>query len=40
MGFPVSAIVANLYMEFFDELTLESAPTKPVLWKRYVDGTF
>ena len=29
MGSPVSAVVADLYMEFFEELALRTAPTKP-----------
>ncbi len=40
MGSRVSAVVANLYMDFFEEEDLNSAPVKPVLWKRYVDDTF
>ena len=39
MGSPVSAVVANLYMEFFEELELQSAPSRPRFWKRYVDDT-
>ena len=29
-------MVANLYMEFFEEMAL----TRPRLWKRYIDDTF
>ncbi len=39
IGSPVSAVVASLYMEFFEEEDLNSAPVKLVLWKRYVDNT-
>ena len=34
MGSPVSAVVANLYMELFEELALDTVPTRPRLWKR------
>ena len=33
-------MVANFYMEFFEELGLETVLTRPRLWKRYVDDTF
>ena len=39
MGSPVYAVIANLYMEFFEELALESAPSRPRSWKWYVDDT-
>ena len=40
MGSPVSAIVANLYMEYFEELALKSALLAPRIWRRFVDDTF
>ncbi|XP_072165865.1 uncharacterized protein [Diadema setosum] len=42
MGSPVSAVVANMYMEAFEEQALEECPpeTTPTIWKRYVDDTF
>ena len=36
-GSPLSAMVTNLYMEFFKDLI---APSRPRLWKRYVDDIF
>ena len=40
MGSPVSAVIANLYMESFDEQAITISSYKPRIWKRYVDDTF
>ena len=39
MGSLVSPMVANLYMEYFEQKALSTAPT-PRLWQRYADDTF
>lgn len=38
-GLFISAVVANPYVEFFEELALESAPARPKLGKQYMDDT-
>ena len=40
MGSPVSAVIANLYMESFEEQAITTSSYKPTIWKRYVDDTF
>ena len=40
MGRPLSPVVANFYMERFEQLILESASLRPKVWLRYVDDTF
>ena len=39
MGSPVSAVIANLYMESFEEQAITTSSYKPRIWKRYVDDT-
>ena len=39
MGYPLSPVVANLYMEAFEKYAIEYFPLKPKWWKRFVDDT-
>ncbi len=39
MGSPVSPIVANIFMQWFEETALETFPYEISLWKWYVDDT-
>ena len=39
MGSPVSPIVANLFMEWFEEAALRTFRYEITVWKRYVDDT-
>ncbi|XP_015125032.1 uncharacterized protein LOC107046828, partial [Diachasma alloeum] len=40
MGSPISPIIANIFMEHFENDTLKSVAQKPAVWFRYVDDTF
>ena len=40
MGSPVSPVLANLYMEAFEDKALSTAVNPPRWWKRFVDDTF
>ena len=40
MGSPLSPVIANIYMEGFEEEALNTAADKPSPWVHYVDDTF
>ena len=40
MGNPLSPVIANFYMEKFEEHALETVTLGPKAWLRYVDDTF
>jgi len=37
---PAFAVIANLYLESFEEQAIATSPYKSRIWKRYVDDTF
>ena len=40
MGSPVSPVLANLYLDFFEDRASSTAVNPPRWWKRFVDDTF
>ena len=40
MGSPLSPIVANLFMEHFEVVAMQTANKTPSMWLRYVNDTF
>ena len=40
MGSPLSPIIANLYMEAFEEKAINTSPMPPSVWRRFADDNF
>eukprot|EP00057_Strongylocentrotus_purpuratus_P010621 XP_011665095.1 PREDICTED: uncharacterized protein LOC100890583 [Strongylocentrotus purpuratus] len=40
MGSPLSPVIANIFMEHFETMALQTLSQRPSLWLRYVDDTF
>ena len=40
MGSPLSPVLANIFMEHFEQNALANSALVPKLWKRYVDDIF
>ena len=40
MRSPLSPILADVYMEYFEEIVLGSTSLKPLMWLRYVNDIF
>ena len=40
MGSPLSPVLASIYAEYIEEMTLGSTSLKPSMWFRYIDDTF
>ena len=40
MGYPLSPVLADVHMEYFEGMALRSKSLKPSMWFRYEDDTF